>query len=57
MRLLLEMERKERKRGANGNDSFLNRPIEGAYIAHMQSTVKFLDFPSCVNMKQILFTW
>lgn len=57
MRLLLEMERKERKRGVNGNDSFLNRPIEGAYIAHMQSTVKFLDFPSCVNMEQILFTW
>lgn len=45
MRLLLETERKKRKRGANGNDSFLNRLIQGVYIAHMQSSVKLLDFP------------
>lgn len=45
MRLLLETERKKRKRGANGNDSFLNRLIQGACIAHRQSSVKLLDFP------------
>lgn len=45
MRLLLETERKKRKRGANGNDSFLNKLIQGAYIAQMQSSVKLLDFP------------
>lgn len=44
MRLLLEIERKEWKIGANGNDNFLNKLIiQGAYIAH--SYVKFLDSP------------
>lgn len=57
MRLLLEAERKEWKRGVNGNESFWNRLIEGAYRAHMQSSVKFLDFPGRVNVKQDLFTW
>lgn len=42
------------KRGANGNDSFLSRLIQGACIAHMQSSVTFLDFPRlCKHERKI----
>ena len=55
MRLLLEAERKEWKRGANGNGSVSSRLIEGAYFARVQSSVKFSDFPGqCEHERESL---
>lgn len=49
-------DRPEWKRGANGNDGFLSRLIQGACIAHMQSSVTFLDFPRlCKHERKSLY--